>query len=115
RVRVREETRGRGRRQDQVWKRLGLEPGREQVGRDDPVGFLRLAEALRGELPHHGVVLDPELRRNAVVEDLADLGVVEVVLRAGGVDEMMDLLRNWRVFSNCMRSIPSPRRIVPEW
>jgi len=51
------------------------------------------AEALLEELADHGVVLHAQLGRDAVVEDLADLGVIEVVLGPGGMDEVVDLLQ----------------------
>ena len=60
---------------------------------DDSRVFVDVPEALAQELTHHCVVLDPELGRNAVVQDLPDLGMVEVILRPRGVDQVVHLLQ----------------------
>ncbi len=92
RVGVREES-GRGvGGEHEKRQRLLPEAGLKEVVGDDPRVLLGFTETLGQELPHHGVVLDPQFRRDAGVEDLANLGVVEVVLRARGADQVVDLL-----------------------
>jgi hypothetical protein len=93
RVRVGEEAGGRRGREDEEWKGLRLESRLEEIVGDDAGVLLRFPEALGEELPHHGVILGPELRRDAVVEDLADLRVVEMILGTRRVDEVVHLLQ----------------------
>ena len=98
RVAVREQAPGRRGGAGEEGDRLLPEPRGEQIVRDDPGVLLRVPEALAEELPDDGVVLDPQLGRNARVEDLANLGMVEVVLRPRRVDQVMHLLQELERF-----------------
>ena len=90
---------GRGvRGKDEEGQRLGLEPRGQQIVRDDAGVLFRFTKALGKELPDHRVIFDPELRRNAGVENFPDLRMVEVVLGSGGMDQVMDLLEELERF-----------------